>query len=75
MYKRIGKTYVGIRAKETQELLAAYPQPVEGDFEKIEDQVRFWYYQQSCEAEDFLQNTYVDVLNEHEIKSMGIKKT
>ncbi|MEG6586299.1 hypothetical protein [Dendrosporobacter sp. 1207_IL3150] len=65
---------VGLRDKQSKELIAVYPFPANGDDAEIEKAVRDWYYQQSCEAEDRLLSTYVDVLTENEMRSRGYRK-
>lgn len=62
-----GKT-VGLRDRSTDRLVAVYPHPAEGDDKEIEDKVSFWFYQQSCSAEETLRNCYVDTLTEKEVK-------
>jgi hypothetical protein len=62
---------VGLRDMETNRLIAVYPYKIEGSDEEIEDKVKFWFYQQSCSAEDKLRNSYVDALTPDEIKSTG----
>ncbi|ACL75498.1 hypothetical protein [Ruminiclostridium cellulolyticum] len=64
-----GAQKVGIRDKDTRELLAVYPYKIEGTDDEIEANVRNWYYKQSCIAEEFLRKSYVDELTEHELKS------
>jgi hypothetical protein len=58
---------VGLRDKDTKELVIAYPYEVSGTDEEISKRVRDWYYQTSCEAEDQLLNSYVDRLNNEEM--------
>ena len=60
---------VGLRSKETKELIAVYPKKPEGTDAEIEEKVRYWYYQTSCSAEEALNGMYVDALTEHELKS------
>lgn len=61
---------VGLREIGTKKLIAVYPhKPEGGNDDKIERDVKFWYYQQGCEAEEMLHNLYVDGLTEHELKS------
>jgi hypothetical protein len=62
---------VGLRDMKTNRLIAVYPYKIEGSDEEIEDKVKFWFYQQSCSAEDKLRNSYVDALTPDEIKSTG----
>ena len=64
--------FIGIRAKETNKIIAIYPDKVQGTDEEIEKTVQDWYYQQSCSAEDELLLSYVDVLTEDEIKSRNL---
>lgn len=63
---------IGIRAKETNKIIAIYPEKVKGSDKEIEKTVRDWYYQQHCSAEDELLLSFVDVLTEDEIKSRGL---
>lgn len=65
------KVRVGLREKDTEKLVAAYPEPVDGNMDEIRDKVFFWFYQQSCSAEDALKHYYVDVLTDREIKMAG----
>ena len=60
---------VGLRDKETKNLIAVYPQKPEGSDDEIEKNVKYWYYQKSCSAEEMLNGMYVDGLTEHELKS------
>ncbi len=64
-----GAEKVGIRDKETRQLLAVYPYKIDGTDEEIERTVKDWYYKQSCISEEFLLKSYVDELTEHELKS------
>ena len=59
---------VGIRNKETKKIIAVYPHKVEGTDEEITKVVKDWFYQQSCESENTLLTSYVDVLTEKEIQ-------
>ncbi|MCR4435654.1 MAG: hypothetical protein QHH06_09895 [Clostridiales bacterium] len=68
MKKFHGTASVGLREKSTGKLVAAYPYPVSGKDTEIEQKVRFWYYQQSCSAEEELRDCYVDLLTEKELK-------
>ncbi|MCX7745699.1 MAG: hypothetical protein N2645_02250 [Clostridia bacterium] len=61
-----GTVRVGLREKETDKLVAVYPEDVQGNEKEIEEKVKFWYYQQSCSAEDELRNLYVDVVTDLE---------
>ena len=60
---------VGLRDKETKELICVYPNKPEGSDNEIEENVKYWYYQQSCAAEEQLKDLFVDALTEHELKS------
>jgi hypothetical protein len=60
---------VGLRDKNTRELIAVYPFPPIGEDAEIEKAVRDWYYQQSCAAEDKLLSSFVDVLTAQETRS------
>lgn len=62
---------VGLRDKKTHQLIAAYPDPLEGTMEQVSDRVFDWYYQKDCAAEHAMEQFYVDVLNEDELKSMN----
>ncbi len=53
---------IGLRDKKTNEVVAVYPKRIEGTDAEIEDNVKFWFYQQSCSAEEVLKNLYVDVI-------------
>lgn len=63
---------VGLRSKETGELIIVYPHKIKPTDRETEKAVRDWYYQTSCEAEDQLLKAYVDVLTEEEIKSRNL---
>ena len=45
---------IGLREKETNRLITAYPYNVAGTDEEIIKRVRDWFYQTSCSAEDQL---------------------
>lgn len=68
-----GCVSVGLRDKDTNKLVAIYPECVSGQDTDIEDKVKFWYYQKSCGAEEMLRNCYVDVVSDEEMKSFGVK--
>lgn len=69
MGKFTGTGMIGLRDKQTKEIIAVYPGKAEGTDEEIIKIVRDWYYQQSCAAEDRLLTAYVDVLTDSEIKA------
>lgn len=62
-----GPVHVGLRDQDTNKLVAVYPYAVEGSESDIEDKVKFWFYQQSCSAEDDLRSLYVDNLTDREL--------
>ena len=45
---------IGLKEKETNNILAVYPYRATGTDVEITKIVRDWYYQQSCAAEDQL---------------------
>ena len=59
---------IGLREKETNKLIVAYPYTTEGADEQVVKKVKDWYYQTSCEAEDQLLTAFVDFLSDDEIK-------
>ncbi len=61
---------IGLRDKQTGKLIAVYPEKLSGTDEEIENKVKFWYYQQSCSAENVLEHSRVDTLNETELKNL-----
>lgn len=61
---------IGLRNKETDKLIVAYPFKAEGSDEEITKKVKDWYYMQHCSAEEELRNAYVDILTEAEVKSV-----
>lgn len=60
---------VGLRDKDTKQLIAVYPDKPEGTDAEIEEKVQYWYYQKGCSAEEALKGMFVDALTEHELKS------
>jgi len=62
---------IGLRNIETEKLIAVYPDKLEGTDAEIEKAVKFWYYQQDCEAEEKLKNAYVDALTKSEINLLN----
>jgi len=60
-----------LRDKNTDKLIAVYPYSVEGNLQEVEDKVKFWFYQQSCSAENELDNYYVDIMTENELRQMN----
>lgn len=62
---------VGLRDKETKKIVAVYPYKAEGSDSEIEEKVKFWFYQQSCSAEDQLRDLFVDVVNNEENNNVG----
>ena len=59
----------GLRDRETKDLIAVYPHKVQGTDKEIEQQVKYWFYQKNCEAEEQLGNYYVDTLSPMELKN------
>ena len=72
MGKFEGAKKVGLRTKETNKIIAVYPEEFSGSDEEIKKTVKDWYYQQSCGAEDELLESFVDVLTEEEIKDRNL---
>lgn len=62
---------IGLRNKETNKLLAIYPNKAEGSDEEITKKVKDWYYMQDCSAEEELRTAFVDIVTPEEIKSRG----
>lgn len=62
---------VGLRDKITKNAVALYPQSAQGNDEQVEKTVKYWYYQQSCAAENELNDLFVDVLTEAEAKNLA----
>lgn len=60
-----------LRDKNTDKLIAVYPYSAEGNFQEVEEKVKFWFYQQSCSAENELDNYYVDIMTENELRQMN----
>ena len=69
MGKFTGASMIGLRDRETKEIIAVYPNKAEGTDEEIIKTVRDWYYQQSCAAEDRLLTLHVDALTDKEIEA------
>ena len=61
---------VGLRNKETRELIAVFPQNVSGTMQEVQKQVFDWYYRTSCSAEEIMRNCIVDDLSENELKGL-----
>ncbi len=60
---------IGIRNKNTNKILAIYPEKITGTDEEISKKVKDWYYTSSCSAEDELLTAFVDELTPEEIQS------
>ena len=58
-----------LRDKETRDLIAVYPYKVTGTDEEIEKQVRYWFYQRDCGAEERMSRYIVDTLGPIELKN------
>ncbi len=63
-------TRVGLRNKETRELIAVFPGNVSGTLHDVQKEVFDWYYRTSCSAEEILRECIVDDLSENELKSL-----
>lgn len=61
---------IGLRDKETNKAVALFPKKAEGSDAEIKEKVEFWFYQQSCAAEEELKKLYVDVLTAQEAESL-----
>ena len=70
MGKFQGDFKIGLRDNATKELIAVYPKKAKGTDAEIEKSVKDWYYTTSCEAEDMLLNSYVDILTNDEVKNI-----
>ena len=70
MNKFNGNIRLGIKDKETDKLIAIYPQPVENSSNDIKHKVLDWYYKQDCSTSENIENYYVDTITENEFKSM-----
>lgn len=68
MGKFEGAKMIGLRNKETEKLIAVYPDKLEGTDAEIEEAVKSWYSQQSSDAEEKMKNAVVDALSDYEIK-------
>ena len=64
--KIIEKATVGLRDKETNKIIAVYPDKVEDLSNETQKKVKDWYYVQGCINEDILRHSYVDILRENE---------
>ena len=62
---------VGLRNKETGQLIAVFPDKVTGNMDTVKKEVFDWYYKTSCSAEEVMRNCIVDDLSEHELKGLG----
>jgi len=59
---------VGLREKDTDKIIAVYPEVVNGTDQEINKTVRDWFYKQACANEDILRTAYVDVIEDVEMK-------
>ncbi|MFZ5989143.1 MAG: hypothetical protein ACOYWZ_18750 [Bacillota bacterium] len=60
---------VGLRQKDTHRLVTVFPEKVSGNHNEVKEKVFDWYYKQSCSAEHELENLFVDIVSEKELKS------
>ncbi len=58
---------VGIRNKETNEIVSVYPYKVEGSDQEIEDKVKSWFYPNASENEKHFTDCFVDSLSYKEL--------
>lgn len=63
---------IGLRDRQSKKVVAVYPYKAEGSDKEIEEKVKFWFYQQSCSAEDQLKELFVDVIKNEENNNMGL---
>ena len=63
---------IGLRAKETNKIIAIYPDKLKGTNEEIEKTVRDCFVQQRWGAEEDLLSAFVDALTDEEIKSRNL---
>jgi hypothetical protein len=68
MSKFHGIINLGIKDKETYKILAVYPQKLDADKVDAEKTVLDWYYRQDCGTSENIENVYVDILTEREVK-------
>lgn len=73
MSLRFEAARVGLRNKETGELIAVYPETVTGDKNEVQKKVFDWYYKTSCSAETEMRKCFVDDLTSQELKSSEIQ--
>lgn len=58
---------VGIRNKETNEIMGVYPYKIDNSDKEMENKVKTWFYQQATEAEKHFGNCFVDTLSYKEL--------
>ena len=61
---------VGLRNKETREMIAVFPENVSGTMRDVQKEVFDWYYKTSCSAEEIMLECIVDKLSENELKGL-----
>lgn len=61
MGKFAGKK-VGIIRNEDNEVLAVYPEIIQGTDEEIEKEVKDWFYKQECINEEILRTAHVGIV-------------
>lgn len=67
MKETVSKAIVGLRVRDTNEIVAVYPEPVDGLTHEVEKKVKDWYYVQGCANGELLRHCYVDILRENEL--------
>jgi hypothetical protein len=61
---------VGLRNKETGDMIAVFPDRVTGTMHDVQKTVFDWYYRTSCSAEEIMRDCIVDDLSENELKGL-----
>lgn len=62
----------GLIDKESNKILAVYPEQLTGNYEQITKTVMDWYYMQNCSAEEQFRTAYVDAVSDEDIKRQRI---
>lgn len=68
MTKFHGIVNLGIRDKDTEELLVVYPQKLDADKTDAEKVILDWYYKQDCGTSENIENVFVDLVTEKELR-------
>lgn len=67
MKEIVTKATVGLRDKNTHDIIAVYPEKVDGLTSEVKKKVKDWYYVQGCANEETLLHCYVDILRDSEL--------